>query len=198
MSKRGRYSTAEYPVETRNAIGAISVAMAKDGIKKKKIRVILQNAGYAVPSSTLDDWMRVATTGQTPLKVVKLSGAKKALSTQQMRILAGWTIDQVGQNKEVHGKDARRFIFESWGVETDKSYVSKLYKELGFKSKVCQTKTSGYKLDKETLVEMVVSFLNRLTDKGFFNIPQFRIGSVDFTFTGQRTYRPKSYSPPGL
>jgi hypothetical protein len=45
---------------------------------------------------------------------------------------------------------------------------------------------------------MAVSFLNRLTEEGFFNIEQFRIGSIDFIFTGQRTYRPKSYAPPGL
>jgi hypothetical protein len=42
----------------------------------------------------------------------------------------------------VHGADAQRFIFQSWGVEVTESFVSKLYKDLGFKSKVC-TK-SGY------------------------------------------------------
>jgi hypothetical protein len=93
MNKRGRYSTADYSADVKSAIGAISVALAKDGVKKKKIRAILQNAGYGVPSTTLDDWMRAISTGRTPLKRVKLTGAKKKLTLTQRRIVAGWTID---------------------------------------------------------------------------------------------------------
>ena len=113
MNKRGRYSTADYSAEVRSAIGAISVALAKDGVKKKKIRAILENAGYDVPGTTLDNWMRAINSGQTPLKRVKLTGAKKKLTLTQRRIVAGWTIDQVGQNKEVHMAGAQRFIFQS-------------------------------------------------------------------------------------
>jgi hypothetical protein len=58
MSKRGRYSTADYSAEVKSAIGSISVALAADRMKKKKIRAILENAGYDVPCTTLDNWMR--------------------------------------------------------------------------------------------------------------------------------------------
>jgi hypothetical protein len=68
---------------------------------------------------------------------------------------------------------------------------------LGFSSRVMQTFRAGYKLDKDEILEMATNWLKARTDAGFFNVHPSELGSIDFTFTSQRTYRPRSYSRRG-
>lgn len=89
------------------------------------------------------------------------------------------------------------FIEQAFEVKLARSTVHGMLHRLGFSSRVMQTNRGGYKLDKNQILELTKNFLNQLTDEGFFNHHLNMIGSFDFTFTSQRTYRPRTYAPRG-
>jgi hypothetical protein len=46
-------------------------------------------------------------------------------------------------------------------------------------------------------LNIATNWLNERTTEGFFDIHPSELGSIDFTFTSQRTYRPRSYTRRG-
>ena len=86
------------------------------------------------------------------------------------------------------------FLEDHLDVQLSRSTVHNVLHKLGFSSRVMQTSRSGYKLDKEEMIKMAKNWLNARTDDGFFDVHPSELGSIDFTFTSQRTYRPRSFA----
>jgi hypothetical protein len=101
------------------------------------------------------------------------------------------------RNEIVSLLGASGFLEAALSLNLAKSTVHNLLHRLGFSSRVVQTSSAGYKLDKSALVSLAFNWVKARHEDGFFSVDRCQLGSIDFTFTSQRTYRPKSYAKRG-
>jgi hypothetical protein len=108
----------------------------------------------------------------------------------------GWVLAENEKNI-VSLETSRTFLDETLDVQVTRPTVHNLLHRQGFSSKVMQTASKGYKLDKDQLLNIATHWLNEHTSEGFFDVHPSELSSIDFTFTSQCTYHPRSYARRG-
>lgn len=155
---------------------------------------ILSSAGFDTPDRTLDRYAKRIKAGESPVPSPGTGGRKAALTQGEKEVLCGWVLAENEKNNMVSLKSSRAFLDDTFDVQVGDTTAHRWLHELGFSSKVMQTSSKGYKLDKDQLLNIATNWLNERTEEGFFNVDLSQLGSIDFTFTSQRTYRPRSYA----
>ena len=122
------------------------------------------------------------------------AGRKRKLSPDQERLFAGFILAKNEQNEIVDLSSALGFLEDHLDVQLSRSTVHNVLHKLGFSSRVMQTSRSGYKLDKEEMIKMAKNWLNARTDDGFFDVHPSELGSIDFAFTLQPPFCPRSFA----
>ncbi|MEI7893159.1 MAG: hypothetical protein WCI05_08710 [Myxococcales bacterium] len=98
------------------------------------------------------------------------------------------------EHRPVSVESFRHFCNEFLGVGMSPSSPRNYLINLGFARKVAQTKTSGFSVDVDALVEMMCAWVEQRRRNG--DLDEL-VASVDFTFTGHRTDRISTYAPVG-
>ena len=98
---------------------------------------------------------------------------------------AGWVLIENDKHRPVSVESFRHFCNEFFGVGMSPSSARNYLIILGFARKVAQTKTSGFSVDVDALVEMCAWVEQRRRNGELDEL----VASVDFTFTGHRTDR---------
>ena len=107
---------------------------------------------------------------------------------------AGWVLIENDKHRPVLVESFRHFCNEFFGVGMSPSSAHNYLINLGFARKVAQTKTSGFSVDVDALVEMMCAWVEQRRRNGELDE---LVASVDFTFTGHRTDRISTYAPVG-
>lgn len=189
-----KYETHEDSPDVRNAVGAIYSAMKRRGVVRREAVQILSEAGFSYPTRTLDRYAQQVARGASPVPSPGTSGRKAALTQGEKEVFCGWILAENEKNNMVSLKSSRAFLDQTFDVQVGDTTAHRWLHQLGFSSKVMQTSSKGYKLDKDQLLNISTNWLNERTEEGFFNVDLSQLGSIDFTFTSQRTYRPRSYA----
>jgi transposase len=195
--QRSKYMTTNDSPDVRNTVGAIYNSMRAHGLKRSKSAKILSDAGFDYPERTLRQYASQIKGGESPVPSPGTAGRNRALTHGEEELFCGWVLAENEKNNSVSLKSSQAFLDERLGVQVTQGTVHKLLHQLGFSSKVMQTSSKGYKLDKDQLLNIATNWLNERTTEGFFDIHPSELGSIDFTFTSQRTYRPRSYTRRG-
>ena len=98
---------------------------------------------------------------------------------------AGWVLIENDEHRPVSVESFRHFCNEFFCVGISPSFARNYLINLGFARKVAQTKTSGFSVDVDALVEMCAWVEQRRRNGELDEL----VASVDFTFTGHRTDR---------
>jgi transposase len=194
--KRKYEATNDSP-DVRNTVGAIYAAMKRLGYERDAREKVLSEAGFAYPERTMRRYVERIEADDIPVPSPGTAGRKRALTPEEERIFCGWVLAENERNEKVDLSASQAFVEHSLGTKMSKPTVQRMLHRLGFSSRVMQTSRAGYKLDKDEILEMATNWLNARTDAGFFNVHPSELGSIDFTFTSQRTYRPRSYARRG-
>jgi len=191
------YAARALSVDTRNTVGALYAAMKRLGWARSERDAVLREAGLGLPRPTLDRYVRAVEAAVKPVPGSGGTGRKAALTSEQERFFAGWILSENDRNEIVTLLAACGFLEATLKLKLAKSTVHKLLHRLGFSSRIAQTASGGYKLDKSVLISLAFEWVNARHADGFFSVDRCQLGSIDFTFTSQRTYRPKSYTKRG-
>jgi len=176
--------------ESKTLVGDLYGAWNELGYKADLFVKLFETAGYDVSLRSLRRWKCNSKLLGDALPGGAPRGAKKILSEAEQRLVVGFVLFENDSHREVNLASLTAFILDSFKKDMSSPSVQRLMIEQGFSSRVMQIKTSGYKLDRSTLVEMAFDWLvaAKITS---------HIWSVDYTFTGHRQDRRTSYSLKG-
>ena len=191
--KRKNPST-ELSTETRELIARLVEPLHKRGISRQVFRDCLAEADVLVSKASLNRWVYDYTQLGSVFTPEKLTGAASLLDVEQQEIAAGWVLTENDEHRTVSVESFRHFCNESLGVSTSNSSARNYLTNLGFSSKVAQTKTNGYSIDVDALVKMMCEWVDERRSDGDLD---GLVASIDFTFTGHRTDRVSTYAPIG-
>ena len=104
------YTSTEFVPELRTAFGSLFNVWKEHGRKPKEFRLLLSEAGYAVPEKTLRTWASNVHAGGSAVSTAKASGRPRSISDEKVRLLVGWVLYQNEHNVEVHLKTAKAFV----------------------------------------------------------------------------------------
>jgi transposase len=191
------YKATTHSPDTRNTIGAIYAAMKRLGFERRERVAVLREAGLDLPIPTLDRYVRALEADGVPVAVAGGRGRKPSLTAEQERFFVGWVLHENDRNEIVTLLGSVAFLERTLNLKLSKTTVHDLLHRLGFSSRVAQTSSAGYKLDKTALISLAQNWIAARHADGFFDVERCQLGSIDFTFTSQRTYRPRSYAKRG-
>jgi len=97
----------------------------------------------------------------------------------------------------VHLADGVAFLAEQLEKKVSKQTVNTTLRNLGFSYRKCKTNNGGYRLSKKQQQFLIIDWLNKRTDDGFFNTRRNMVGSMDFTFTSHKTHSRHSFAKAG-
>ena len=206
--KRDRFSDKEvtsndtktscdiHPI-ARDTIGRITLALKKQGMKKGVIHSVLKNAGFDIPKSTLRRWENHINSKGEAFIQDKQTGKQRKVTEEQEHLLVGFVLFQNDSNKEVHLKTICSWFLKHFNLKISETTVHRYLTRNGFSSRVMQSKTSGYRVDYNTLAEIAEKWVQGRIDDGVFEKDRSLLCSIDFTFTSHRTHRRTSYSLKG-
>lgn len=186
--------STELSTDTREVIAHLVGPLHKRGISRQIFRDCLAEANAPVSKASLDRWLYDYTQSGSIFKPEKASGAAALLDAQQQEVAAGWVLIENDEHRRVSVESFRRFCNEFFCLDMSNSSARNYLIDLGFASKVAQTKTIGFSIDVDALVEMMCEWVEERRSDGDLDK---LVASVDFTFTGHRTDRVSSYAPVG-
>lgn len=194
MLRKRRNPSAELSTETRELVARLVGPLHKRGISRQVLRDCLAEADAPVSKASLDRWVYDYTQSGSVFSPEKATGAVPLLDAEQQEVAAGWVLIENDERRPVSVESFRRFCNESLGVGMSNSSARNYLTNLGFASKVAGTKTIGFTVDVDSLVEMMCHWVEERRGDG--DLDEL-VASVDFTFTGHRTDRVSSYAPVG-
>jgi hypothetical protein len=193
MNTERTYTSTSYSPEVRTTLAALGTAWKARGNKLADFHKLLEEAGYPVPMPTLRDWRHSNLQHGSVGSSDKQSGRPAALTDDQQRLLIGYVLAMNDANTEVHRVTARTFLRSEFGIDMTEQAVGNYLRAAGFTCRVMQSKTAGYKLDRNHLCQLMHHWL-LMTNLG---VPLDKLCSIDFTFTGHRTDRRTTYAARG-
>jgi hypothetical protein len=194
MRGKRKYLSTETSADVREFIARLAKPLRKRGMDRRSYRGALAEAGVAVPKSSLDRWLAHLDDNNSVYTVAKASGATPLLDEMEREIAAGWVLVQFDEHKIVSVASFRDFCKASMHVDLSHGSAVNYLHEAGFSSKITQSKTAGYCIDAGTLAKTAFEWAEARRCTGELD---GLIASVDFTYTGHRTYRRTSYAPSG-
>jgi len=186
--------SAELPASLRNAFGALGVAWKKRGWKAADFRSFLHEAGFSVPERSLRRWMATCDGRGFELSGNVHRGRVKSLSIEQERLLVGFVLEKNEESTDVHLSAVRDFVLDHLGVELSNECVRNYLRNAGFSSRVAARSNKGYIINNGQLCSIAAGWINQQREDGVLNSPRELLCSVDFTYTGHRTDRPRTFT----
>lgn len=194
MHSQHKYTSTEVTTSQRELIARLAGPLQSRGISRSVFREILAESHVTVSKASLDRWVHSNLATGRVFAAEKATGPVSLLDHDQCEIAAGWVLSQNDSNQVVSLALFSNFCSSVLGVELGQTTAHDYLHRLGFSSKVSQVKTSGYRIDVDTLSRMMFEWTcGRRRARDLKEL----VASVDFTFTGHRTDRRLSYTPVG-
>lgn len=192
-----KYRATGISPDQRTAFAVAYRAVATLGVAKRDYLQNLGERGYPIDRGTFNRWLKRLDLDGSAVSADKGSGRPRALSDEQQRLLVGYVLAQNERNEEVHLSDVVAFVKNSFDLDITNRTALSYLNACGFSSQLTQNKTPGYKLSENELTKIACSWLRSTRDSGFFNVSRDALCSIDFTFTGHRGERRRTFSRKG-
>ena len=196
MKKRGLSESDEEAAELEHVptSHATLVACLYKGSKRRgealeDFLARFEEAGYALPKSTLMRWTKGLREDGEALPPSGKRGRKSKLSDEHKRCLTGFVFDRQFSNQKTSLDDALRFCVSELQLECSPASLSRWLAKLGFSSRKMQTKSSGYTIDVDGTIEIAYGWLKKYHSDLYAS----QLCSVDCLFSGHRTTTHKSF-----
>ena len=188
------YPSTGIPPEVHQFAVKLFNALKAKGIEKKVFLLSMKEAGYEMSERTFNRHIRKLNEDGNVLSINKNSGSIPSLSYDQKMIAAGFIFKENSENHEIHEKDYKKFIKLNFNIDISLSSSNNYLHEAGFSSRAMATKTSGYKYDSQTLIEMYWNWIHKSKIDGTLTTSGHRLCSIDFVFTSHRTTKRTSFA----
>ena len=189
--ERGEYTTCAIDPEQRVVIRKLYMAWRVLEWKQTDFETLLETAGYNIPRRTLNDWLHAVECPDAPTTNPQKRGPKPLLDENLSDIVVGHCLDKISSHGPVHLETVVRFAKEQLGVSLSSSTASRFLEEHGFSKRVAKHSRIGTNYDHMELARMYSKWLTDRRADGLFDVPLSRLGSIDFTYTGHRTFLEK-------
>ena len=193
MSRRKVKST-QYSKDTKETIAKLGVAWLNRGSKLKDFQKLVFEAGIRVTLKTIRNWIHLVKSPKPRSPLPKKRGRRESLGVEEKAVLSGYVLEQNQLGVVVDLAKITQFAREKLGISISLSTSSRLMNELGFSSRVAKVadgkkiKTTGQ------LVESCTTFIKQLRQSGVFLRSNDLIGSMDFTYTSNGSFHPKTFA----
>ena len=188
------YASTELSLDCRTLVARLYAAWRDRGETRNGFVQFLREAGYDIPTRTLDHWRAcVAATGEA-VPCATYPGRPKALDEVQVELFVGFVLDKNSRNEVVHAATVVDFATKQLHVSISEVTALGYLHDNGFAAHVMQSRTQGFKLDNDKLCAVALQWLQELKRDGVLDTPRTRLCSVDFTFTGHRLERDVPFS----
>jgi transposase len=128
---RGHYSAADIPPDARVAIARIGAGLIGHGMTQANFRNLLKRQGYDVSQQSPSNWIRAEQRGRDPLSAVRVTGAPRAQTQEQVNNMNGWVHQSNLDGVPVHGRDAVAFVHRAFDLTLSVACVDKYLRESG-------------------------------------------------------------------
>ena len=194
-----RFPPPRDPKDLQTFMVRIYLVREARGMKRKEFFSEVREAGYAVSENyfmSLVKRMRAS-----PAKEIwpekKKGGRSKAMTSDMLEICAGWILHKNEAGEEVHLKDYRDFVQQSFSITISDSMASRYLKESGMALKTTKKGGKAAGVDKETQAWLIWDWVLRMRSAGVFSYPRSKMASIDFTYTSHRSDSKKTFSAVG-
>ena len=157
----------------------------------------LVRLGYPIGRTAFQDWLRKKDKSGSPSSNPRTGHRQQLVSPENEAVLRGKILDDFRLNKQVSRTDVVSATKDLFDVKISQRTASRYLNKLGFSYRLMQAKTPGYTLTTPELKVLLLDWVGEQRHLGNLDVPRSRIASIDFTFTGHRTTRTKSFAPKG-
>ena len=183
-----------YTTDTKIVIGKLGSVWKKRGYKIGEFHSLIRAAGYFPSRKTLFNWIGASKSPKSRSSFLGARGPKKKLGKEEEDVLSGYILTENQLGQIVDSAKIIRFCQDKMGISISQPTVSRLLCKLGFSSRVSRVSDkkkieSSYQLAKKCAI-----FIRQLRKSGVLNRKLGLIGSIDVTYTSNRTYRPRTYA----
>ena len=193
MKRARHYEAADIQDDFKTFIAALYKEQHKKGKKRKDFVNECSLAGLVFAESTLENWVANLNIRGSAISTEKASGSDPLLNREQKDVCSGWVLVSICKGKEVHLDDYCNFADEHFGIKLSPSTASNYLEEDGFTYRTVQNKNRGYDVDVAKLRNLHWNWVQ----KQHFPKERKHLCSFDFTFTGHRTERRRSWGIKG-
>lgn len=191
------YSSTAISVDSRRTLGCLFAASQRLKYGPGEFLALIEEAGYHPPTSTLYGWSKEGSGHGAAFAAEERRGRKKKLSALLQRVLAGFVLVSNYENRPVHLSTVLTFVKEEFEISMVDSTALEYLEELGFASRLLQTRKEGYVIMPQHLACLVIDWLAARRTEGMFALDPSKIWSFDYTYTSNRTYRKRGFAAKG-
>jgi len=195
--EHGTYASTRVETPVCTALARLYNVWKEQKRSKTDFLGFISEAGYVVTERTLTNWVSNVKAHGCARPNAGEAGRPKALSDAQERILVGFVLQKNEKNVDLTAAAIRKFLDDKLGLDVEEGTVRNYLHANGFRNRLSQSKTSGYKFSVECLQDLAYQWLTERRRVGVFSGERSDICSIDFTFTGHRTHRLKTWTPKG-
>lgn len=181
--------------EVRTCIAKIGKKLSTFQFSQTNYLKVLSETGYGITKKTLNTWMdNVEATGSA-VSIGSGGNRPSLLSREKKEILYGYVLHQNGIGKLVTLRSIISFISQEFGISVSDWTARQYMREGSFSQRLVKSRGTTYSVDTNILSETVLNWFQLAMKDMFFPCPPSQLCSIDFTYTGHRTERRRSFTP---
>ena len=174
-------------------VARIGLALKRQKWTEKDVLALMDEAEISIPPRTYERWVSRVARGEPAVEETPGGHRPRLLEEREERVMIGWAVVMAEDGRAVHVHEAVKAVERLFEKVVSRRSMYNYLHRMDLSSVVMRTCSAGYRLTAAQLTDIAFKWLGRLrlpTDPS-------KVCAIDFTYTGHRTQRPKSFRPSG-